>query len=142
MNCPKCGSEVWDNRPKKQSGAFKATSPDFSCKNKACDWREWPDKTAAAPAPRKAASPPVPRAGAWDEVHALYGRALNEARKISDVLEDQATIAAALAIVAAVKGLSGVDAPVPATPPPATGPAFDGAPPPDTPPDDEPDLPF
>lgn len=41
--CPECGEGVWDNRPKKQSGKFKANAPDFSCKNKdGCGWAFWP----------------------------------------------------------------------------------------------------
>lgn len=43
--CTKCGgSEFWDNRPKKASGQFKATSPDFKCKNQACGEPVWPPK--------------------------------------------------------------------------------------------------
>jgi len=34
--CPTCSGSMWDNRQKKASGQFKATSADFSCKNKGC----------------------------------------------------------------------------------------------------------
>jgi len=43
-DCPNCSSEMWDNRPKKQSGEFKPTSPDFKCKNKECGHVVWPAK--------------------------------------------------------------------------------------------------
>lgn len=34
--CPSCGSKLYDNRPKKADGSYKATSPDFTCSNQAC----------------------------------------------------------------------------------------------------------
>ena len=47
--CPKCGSPVYDNRPKKASGAYKRNAPDFVCSNKQCNggkdgkrWAVWP----------------------------------------------------------------------------------------------------
>lgn len=40
--CPSCGGDMWDNRPKKVSGEFKSTSPDFKCKN--CGHVIWPPK--------------------------------------------------------------------------------------------------
>ena len=42
--CEKCGSEMWDNRPKKASGEFSKKSPDFKCKNKDCEFVIWPKK--------------------------------------------------------------------------------------------------
>ena len=39
--CAKCGGAMWDNRPKKASGEYKATSPDFACKDKNCKHAEW-----------------------------------------------------------------------------------------------------
>jgi hypothetical protein len=36
MNCPNCGKEMYDNRQKKASGEYKATYPDFTCKDKTC----------------------------------------------------------------------------------------------------------
>ena len=58
MNCPMCQSPMWDNKEKKASGEFKATSPDFSCKNKDCHHGIWPEKpkekqTERKPAPNK-----------------------------------------------------------------------------------------
>ena len=55
MNCPDCGGEMWDNRPKKASGDYKPNAPDFSCKDKdGCGKKVWLDKkgakTKAAPA--------------------------------------------------------------------------------------------
>lgn len=32
MQCPTCGSDMWDNRAKKASGEFNPKSPDFTCK--------------------------------------------------------------------------------------------------------------
>lgn len=46
--CPICHSDMWDNRPKKANGQFKATSPDFRCKDKACDGVIWSDKKKEA----------------------------------------------------------------------------------------------
>lgn len=43
-SCPKCDGAMWDNRQKKASGEFKATAPDFSCKDKACGGKVWPKK--------------------------------------------------------------------------------------------------
>jgi hypothetical protein len=43
-SCPICGGEMWDNRPKKASGEFKPTAPDFKCKDKECDGKIWPPK--------------------------------------------------------------------------------------------------
>lgn len=47
--CPICGSDMWDNRPKKRSGQFKANASDFRCKDKACKGAIWlkDDKPAA-----------------------------------------------------------------------------------------------
>lgn len=61
MECPKCHSGVYDNRPKKLSGEFKANAPDFKCQNKACDWKQWPPKTGASPV-ATAAPPTQPQA--------------------------------------------------------------------------------
>lgn len=42
--CPQCGSDMWDNRPKKASGEFKANSPDFKCKDNKCSHVIWPER--------------------------------------------------------------------------------------------------
>ena len=152
MNCPKCGASVYDNRPKKAAGVYKATAPDQKCSNKECGWAEWPDKDGKAAAPHATPPPksytipaPVTKANAWDEVHALYGRALHEARKVIGASDGsspdhremlEATVALGLAVVAALKGVAGAEAPKPARPAPAVGPAFDEAPPPSGPPED------
>jgi hypothetical protein len=47
--CPVCSGDMWDNRPKKASGAVNPKAPDFGCKNKACTGRVW-----KAPAPSTA----------------------------------------------------------------------------------------
>lgn len=33
LQCPLCGSKVYDNRPNKASGQYKATAGDFTCSN-------------------------------------------------------------------------------------------------------------
>lgn len=33
LECYMCGSKVYDNRPNKASGQYKATAPDFTCSN-------------------------------------------------------------------------------------------------------------
>lgn len=44
MNCPDCGGQMWDNRPKKANGTYKATRSDFSCKDKdGCGKGVWLD---------------------------------------------------------------------------------------------------
>lgn len=48
VTCPKCGGPCWDNRAKKAAGEFKATAPDFSCKDKACGGKIWPSKKGKA----------------------------------------------------------------------------------------------
>ena len=48
MVCPKCGSDVWDNAEKKAAGTYKPTAPDLKCKNRDCDWKEWPEKDKPA----------------------------------------------------------------------------------------------
>ncbi len=50
--CPVCAGPMWDNRPKKQSGAVNPKAPDFGCKDKGCSGRVW--KAPAAPAPASA----------------------------------------------------------------------------------------
>jgi len=42
--CEKCGSEMWDNRPSKESGKYSPKSPDFKCKNKECNHAVWSGK--------------------------------------------------------------------------------------------------
>lgn len=46
--CPECGSEMWDNRAKKASGAYKPNAPDFKCKAKGCDGAIWNYEAHAA----------------------------------------------------------------------------------------------
>lgn len=161
MKCPVCGNDCWDNTAKKAAGAFKPTSPDRSCKDKSCGWCEWDEpkevnhakaagfvKPAAAPRTSTGGlTPAVPKATGWDELHSLYGRALFEAEKVVpkelENRDDNLTrVAAAFAICAALKGLSGVNTPVNTPKPAGVGPAFDNAPLPDGPPDPDDDLPF
>lgn len=67
-SCPKCNSEMWDNRPKKESGEFKKKAPDFKCKDDngtGCEYVIWPDKPLpkpkdeAAPHPTRQAGPTI-----------------------------------------------------------------------------------
>lgn len=44
MGCPKCKGDMWDNRAKKSSGQISAKSPDFKCKDKACEGVIWPPR--------------------------------------------------------------------------------------------------
>lgn len=44
QKCPICEGEMWDNRPKKKSGEFKKSAPDFKCKDKDCDGAVWPPR--------------------------------------------------------------------------------------------------
>jgi len=57
FSCPKCNGEMWDNRPKKESGEYKATSPDFKCKD--CGHVVWPDKGTQPKAKASKAAHPV-----------------------------------------------------------------------------------
>ena len=45
--CEKCGSDVWNNR-EKCAGGWRG--PVFKCKDRACDWVKWKEKTEAPPA--------------------------------------------------------------------------------------------
>jgi hypothetical protein len=57
--CPVCGKEMWDNRPKKQAGLFKANSPDFRCKDKNCPGAIWPPRQQPEqPPPNQASAAP------------------------------------------------------------------------------------
>ncbi len=42
QHCPKCGQQMWDNRPKKQSGEYSPKAPDFKCSNRECGNALWP----------------------------------------------------------------------------------------------------
>ena len=48
--CPKCGGPMWSNIEKKARGEYKASAPDYACKNKACGGKRWPYKKGKAPA--------------------------------------------------------------------------------------------
>ena len=83
MTCPKCGSAIYDNRPKKLSGEFKPNAPDFKCQNKACDWKQWPPKAQASPVAAPIAAPAaaqaLPHANGRDAaLVALYWQCFDE----------------------------------------------------------------
>jgi hypothetical protein len=44
--CPKCGSDMWDNRKDKKN----PKAPDFKCKDRSCDGVIWPPKPGDKPA--------------------------------------------------------------------------------------------
>lgn len=58
--CPTCNGDMWDNRPKKASGAINNRAPDFACKDKGCAGRIW--KVTDKP------SEPVPASTPDDDV--------------------------------------------------------------------------
>jgi hypothetical protein len=61
--CPICGGAMWDNRPKKASGAMNVKAPDFKCKDKTCEGVIWPPRSGGAKPRVQAASPPPPPPG-------------------------------------------------------------------------------
>lgn len=66
--CPICHSDMWDNRPKKASGQFKATSPDARCKDKACNGVVWKIEAAAEkPAATQHGGPGLEEVPVFDE---------------------------------------------------------------------------
>lgn len=79
--CPQCGGEMWDNRAKKASGAYKSSRSDFSCKDKdGCGHGIWVSKGAKPAAPAGVASggtakpslAPADRKAGRDKVFADY----------------------------------------------------------------------
>ena len=58
--CPLCNGSMWSNLEKKASGQFKASSPDYRCRDKNCKGVIWPDKGAKVPA--------VPVGPAFDDI--------------------------------------------------------------------------
>ena len=55
--CPACGSQIYDNREKIESGEWNAKSPHFACKEKgSCGWASWPERPKKGG--RKATSAP------------------------------------------------------------------------------------
>lgn len=72
MDCPKCGSECWDNR-QKVAGGWKG--PIWKCRDRDCGWLQWPPKDAQA----KKAATAGPRAGpkwTWHHLAKTYERCL------------------------------------------------------------------
>src|SRR3990172_8694919 len=41
--CPICNGEMWDNKPKKATGEFKSSAPNYKCKKKTCEGVIWPE---------------------------------------------------------------------------------------------------
>ena len=79
MNCPNCGGETYDNREAKAAGKYKPNAPDFSCKDKACGWKKWPEKKAAPK--QQTAARPMADPWTWPELAEIYHESLTIARK-------------------------------------------------------------
>lgn len=91
--CPVCGRpDLWDNRPKKSTGQYKATAPDFACKDRGCRGAVWLTPKGASSAlpttPRPAAA--AQEHGGWFDARRLYQTCLNEATKFLAGLGDRA----------------------------------------------------
>lgn len=72
---------MWDNRPKKAAGTFSAKSPDWKCKDKACEGVIWPEKEASAPATKAVRVNGHGAKWTWPQLSTLYGRSLAVAKK-------------------------------------------------------------
>lgn len=129
MQCPTCQGPTWDNRAKKASGEFKAKSPDFSCKNKACGGAIWPEKKEAT-VTVMAEAPSGNGAYSWPELGATYARCHEYAKRI---VGDQEVVAATATLFIQATKL-GLKARPKGAPP--------VAPPPPPPIDTDDDLPF
>jgi len=73
MDCPSCGNDTWNNAEKVAGGW---NGPLRKCKNKSCDWVQWPEKGKA----NKPANSQAPK-WSWAELSGVYRRSLIEARK-------------------------------------------------------------
>jgi hypothetical protein len=58
-SCPKCQGEMWDNRVGKKN----PKTPDFKCKDKACDGVIWPPRDASRAAAPAGEAPAAGKAG-------------------------------------------------------------------------------
>ncbi len=92
LECPVCGSDIYDNREKIESGEWNARSPHFACKEKtSCGWASWPEKdkkggrgatraTKAHP-PARTVSGPLTGGYSWADQTALGQACLDRAYK-------------------------------------------------------------
>lgn len=77
MNCPQCGSEMWDNTVNKKN----PKGPDYKCKDKACAHPIWLDKKGAKGAPAKTGNGTHGAKWTWAQLSTTYRRALIVANK-------------------------------------------------------------
>lgn len=113
MNCGKCGGATWDNTQKVQGGW---NGPLFKCRDKSCDWVQWPPKgeKSTAPAKNGSAQSHGPK-WTWAQLSALYRNSLLVARKhVTEALPNAAPtdVIAATATVFIAASRDGVAAPV------------------------------
>ena len=57
--CPQCQGPVYDNRADKKN----PNAPDFKCRDRTCNWVQWPPRDADAIVPPPAGEPACPRCG-------------------------------------------------------------------------------
>jgi hypothetical protein len=105
IQCPKCGSALYDNRADKASGVKSPKWPDLKCQNKACDFAQWPPKVKASPIATPFVPPVVPQAhgganGRDAALVALYWACFDEVmegvarRKLTDLFRPEHLCAA------------------------------------------------
>ncbi len=93
LECPVCGSDIYDNREKIESGEWNARSPHFACKEKtSCGWASWPERdkkggrgatraTKAHP-PARTVSGPLTGSYSYPDLLALVGSCYRDAKKV------------------------------------------------------------
>jgi len=76
MICPKCKSEMWDNREKKKTGEFKSNSPDYACRNENCKHVIWPklEPNAEPQVAKVMSTPRAKQAVDWDKKDEFHAR--------------------------------------------------------------------
>lgn len=93
MQCPQCGSDMWDNRQTKKN----PKQPDYKCKDKACAHAIWLD--SKKPTGAKPAS--TGTKWTWPELGTMYHRSLLLAKQKLATIKiegDEQVIAAAATI--------------------------------------------
>src|SRR5882672_5378356 len=126
MNCPQCGSEVWNNAQKNQQRVAegKRPLPLMACKDKdGCGWVKWPPKggQSGGGAPRGQGTPaPAPARGASRPLGPLYNDCMRIAvavvnLHVKNALPADVIAAAATLFIAATR--DGTPLSAPKTPP-------------------------
>ena len=125
MNCPKCGSECWDNAQKVATGW---RGPLWKCKNQSCDWVQWPPKEKSA-APKRAQMPQhsgEPK-WTWQSLRQTYQRSLvlavKEVKDVATTSKVPYTMADVLAAAATIFIAASRDGVAELTPKPEEQPA-------------------